>query len=120
MGRGCGRDDDLEQWVGLQPLCGPELDGRNKAAVGWEHAAEKRFETEVRHEHEAFRNFTGYGIRLGYQQKVASAEINYLNCLFENCGTGVAFMAFNDYDNSFDGCEFRDCCLLYTSPSPRD
>lgn len=88
---------------------GLSWDGRNKAAVGFEHAAEKRFETEVRHQHEAFRNFTGYGIRIGYQQKVASAEINYLNCLFENCGTGVAFLAFNDYDNSFDGCEFRDC-----------
>lgn len=88
---------------------GLSWDGRNKAAVGFEHASEKRFETEVRHEHEAFRNFTGYGIRVGYEQKVASAEINYLNCLFENCGTGAAFLAFNDYDNSFDGCEFRDC-----------
>lgn len=88
---------------------GISWDGRNRAAVGFEHASEKRFETEVKHEHEAFRNFTGYGIRVGYQQKVASAEINYLNCLFENCGTGAAFLAFNDYDNSFDGCEFRDC-----------
>lgn len=88
---------------------GLSWDGRNKAAIGFEHASEKRFETEVRHQHEAYRNFTGYGIRIGYQQKVASAEINYLNCLFENCGTGVAFLAFNDYDNSFDGCEFRDC-----------
>lgn len=88
---------------------GLSWDGRNKAAVGCDHRSEKRFETEVRHQHEAFRNFTGYGIRVGYQQKVASAEINYLNCLFENCGTGAAFLEFNDYDNSLDGCEFRDC-----------
>jgi len=88
---------------------GLSWDGKGKAAVGFEHAAEKRFETEVRHQHEAFRNFAGYGIRVGYQQKVASAEINYLNCLFENCGTGAAFLTFNDYDNSFDGCEFWNC-----------
>jgi len=31
--------------------------------------ATKRFETEVSHEHEAFRNFTGYGIRVGYGRK---------------------------------------------------
>ena len=42
-----------------------------------------------RHEHEAFRNFTGFGIRVGNQQKVASAEILYRNCLFENCGTAL-------------------------------
>ncbi len=88
---------------------GLSWDGRNRAAVGYEHAAAQRFETEVRHQYEAFINFTGYGIRVGYQQKVASAEINYLGCLFENCGTGAAFLTFNDYDNSFDGCEFRDC-----------
>lgn len=88
---------------------GLSWDGRNKAAVGFEHQADKRFETEVRHQHEAYRNFTGTGIRIGYEQKVASAEITYLNCLFEHCGTAVAMLTFNDYDNSFDGCEFRDC-----------
>ena len=84
-------------------------DGRGKAAVGFDHAAEKRFETEVLHEHEAFRNFTDYGIRVGNQQKVASAEILYHNCLFENCGTALGLLTFNDYDNTIDGCEFRNC-----------
>ena len=88
---------------------GLSWDGRGKAAVGFDHAAQQRFETEVRHEHEAFRNFTGFGIRVGHQQKVASAEILYRNCLFENCGTALAFLTFNDYDNTIDGCEFRDC-----------
>ena len=88
---------------------GLSWDGRGKAAVGFDHAADQRFETEVRHEHEAFRNFTAFGIRVGNQQKVASAEILYRNCLFENCGTALAFLTFNDYDNTIDGCEFRNC-----------
>lgn len=95
--------------VAYSRYIGLTWDGRGKAAVGFEHAADQRFETEVRHEHEAFRNFTAAGIRIGHQQKVASAEILYFNCLFEQCGTGVAIGTFNDYDNSFDGCEFRDC-----------
>ena len=88
---------------------GLSWDGQGKAAVGLDHAAEQRFETEVRHEHEAFRNFTAFGIRVGNSQRIASAEILYHNCLFENCGTALAFLDFNDYDNSVDGCEFRDC-----------
>jgi hypothetical protein len=95
--------------VAYSRYIGLSWDGRGKAAVGFDHAAEQRFETEVRHEHEAFRNFTGFGIRVGNKQKVASAEILYRNCLFENCGTALAFLDFNDYDNSVDGCEFRNC-----------
>ena len=95
--------------VAYSRYVGLSWDGRGKAAVGFDHAAQQRFETEVRHEHEAFRNFTGFGIRVGHQQKVASAEILYHNCLFENCGTALAFLTFNDYDNTIDGCEFRNC-----------
>lgn len=95
--------------VAYSRYVGLSWDGRGKAAVGFDHAAQQRFETEVRHEHEAFRNFTDYGIRVGHEQKVASAEILYHNCLFERCGTALAFLTFNDYDNSIDGCEFRHC-----------
>jgi hypothetical protein len=95
--------------VAYSRYVGLTWDGQGKAAVGFDHAAQQRFETEVRHEHEAFRNFTEYGIRVGHQQKVASAEILYRNCLFENCGTALAFLTFNDYDNTVDGCEFRNC-----------
>ena len=95
--------------VAYSRYVGLSWDGRGKAAVGFDHAARERFETEVRHEHEAFRNFTGYGIRVGHEQKVASAEILYHNCLFEDCGTALAFLTFNDYDNTIDGCEFRKC-----------
>ena len=34
-------------------------DGQGRAAVGFDHRADRRFETEVLHEHESFRNFTG-------------------------------------------------------------
>jgi hypothetical protein len=95
--------------VAYSRFAGLTWDGRGKAAVGFDHASQKRFETEVRHEHEAFHNFTGFGIRVGNEQRIASAEILYSNCLFENCGTALAFLAFNDYDNTVDGCEFRGC-----------
>jgi len=95
--------------VAYSRFVGLSWDGAGKAAVGFDHAAQERFETEVRHEHEAYRNATETGSRVGHQQKVASAEILYRNCLFENCGTGLAFLTFNDYDNTVDGCEFRNC-----------
>ena len=95
--------------VAYSRYVGLSWDGRGIAAVGFDHAAEKRFETEVRHEHEAFRNFTGFGLRVGNEQKVASAEILYHNCLFENCDTALGFLTFNDYDNTIDECEFRHC-----------
>ena len=37
------------------------------------------------------------------------AETTFENCLFEDCERGVAFLQFNDYDYTFDGCEFRRC-----------
>ena len=95
--------------IGYSRYVGLTWDGQGKAAIGFDHAAKKQFETEVEHEDEAFRNFTGYGIRVGNEQKIASAEILYHNCLFENCGTGLGFLTFNDYDNTVDGCEFRNC-----------
>jgi hypothetical protein len=39
----------------------------------------------------------------------ALAETTFENCLFEDCDRGVAFLQFNDYDYTFDGCEFRRC-----------
>ncbi len=53
--------------IAYSRYCGPELGRAGQAAVGFDHAAEQRFETEVRHEHEAFRNFTEFGIRVGKQ-----------------------------------------------------
>jgi hypothetical protein len=84
------------------------FDGRKRAKVGLDHAA-NRFETEVDHRHLAFVDLTEAGIRVGRQGTAASAEMIISNCLFERCGSGLAFHTFNDYDNVIDGCEFRDC-----------
>jgi hypothetical protein len=37
------------------------------------------------------------------------AETEFNNCLFEDCKRGVSFTSFNDYNYTFDGCEFRRC-----------
>lgn len=88
---------------------GLKWDGMGVAAVGVDHDSKGFYETRVRHQHEAFLNFTAAGIRVGNDQYNASAEMYYDNCLFKNCGSGAAFLQFNDYDNTFSGCEFYDC-----------
>jgi len=88
--------------------------GGGKAGIGIDHAS-KTFETEVIHQHQAFIGFTDCGIRIGSrdpnskENRAETAEIVYDNCLFEKCGIAVAFILFNDYDNTFTGCEFRNC-----------
>ncbi len=85
-------------------------DGNNKAHVAFDHRSQGRYETRIRHQHEAFRNVTGTGLRVGYEQKMASAEIWIENCLFENCKkAGMEYLAWNDYDNTVSGCGFYDC-----------
>ncbi len=94
------------------PYCryiGLTWDGRDKAAVGIDHSNLKIFETEIRHEHEAFVRFTEAGVRIGHQQQVATAETNFRNCLFDHCGHGASLRNFNDLDLTFEGCEFRHC-----------
>ena len=88
---------------------GIQFDGRNRAAVGFHHDSHNRFETEVRHRHLAFRNFTDAAVLAEPKDKYALAETEFYNCLFEDCGRGVAFVSFNDYNYTFDGCEFRRC-----------
>lgn len=84
-------------------------DGRGKAAVGFDHSALTIYETEIRHQYEAFRNFTEAGIRVGQDQHIASAETIYDNCLFENCAHGISLRNFNDLDHTITACEFRKC-----------
>lgn len=92
-------------------------DGRGKAAVGFDHSCRKVFETEIRHQHEAYRDFTEAGIRVGHETAIATAETSYENCLFERCGHGVLLQSFNVLDHTFDGCEFRRCQVgLFGSP----
>lgn len=89
---------------------GFELDGRGKAGVGFHYQATQGFQTEVTHRHLAFRGFTNAAVLENHPNEgQALAETTFENCLFENCDRGVAFLQFNDYDYTFDGCEFRGC-----------
>jgi hypothetical protein len=63
----------------------------------------------VRHQHLAFRGFTDAAVLAEPKDKYALAETLFENCLFEDCRRGVAFVSFNDYNFTFDGCEFRRC-----------
>jgi len=103
---GCLWTDDgvaYSRYVGLT------FEGGGSAAIGFLHHSDNRFETEVRHQHLAFRGFTDAAILADPEDKYALAETNFENCLFEDCGRGVAFVQFNDYNYTFDGCEFRRC-----------
>lgn len=85
-------------------------DGRDKASVGVEHRSMHYYETMIRYQHCAFVNMKEHGVLVGRgTEKLATAELWFTNCLFRNCGAGVSFLNFNDYDNIFDGCEFVDC-----------
>ena len=89
---------------------GFELDGRGKAGVGFHYQATQGFQTEVTHRHLAFRGFTDAAVLENHTNgEQALAETTFENCLFEDCERGVAFLRFNDYDYTFDGCEFRRC-----------
>ncbi len=99
----------LDDGVPYSRYVGMVLDGRGKAAVGFCHKNSRRFETEVRHQHMAFLNCTDTGLLVDPARVQATAETLIENCLFENCKRGVALLRFNEYDWTFDGCEFRDC-----------
>jgi len=87
---------------------GLTFDGANKAAVGVDHASFSLYETRVRYQYCAFRNFVDSGIRGGFDVKNASAEMMFFDCLFENNGRGVSFLEFNFYNNAFARCIFRN------------
>ena len=84
-------------------------DGSGKAAVGIDHDSKTLYETQIRHQDEAFVNFTEAGIRIGHDQKIPTAEVMYRHCLFQNCGSGLSILEYNDYNNDLDGCLFRGC-----------
>lgn len=89
---------------------GLELDGQDRAGVGFHYRATQGFQTEVTHRHLAFRGFTNAAVLEDHTDEgQALAETTFENCLFEDCDRGVAFLRFNDYDYTFDGCEFRGC-----------
>lgn len=96
--------------VAYSRFVGLALDGRGRAGVGFHYRATQGFQTEVTHRHLAFRGFTDGGILEDHSDAgQALAETTFENCLFEDCERGVAFVRFNDYNYTFDGCEFRRC-----------
>ena len=96
--------------VAYARFVGLELDGCRKASVGFHYAATTGFQTEVTHRQLALRGFTDAAVLENHPGAgQALAETTFENCLFEDCERGVAFLQFNDYDFTFDGCEFRRC-----------
>jgi hypothetical protein len=111
-GPGGSGDDSRMFWSDGTPrsrYVGITWDGRGKAHVGFDYDSKGLFETENDHRHEAFLNFTGAGLRVGHDQKLAAAETTVTNCLFQNCDRGAAILTFNDYNFTFAGCAFLDC-----------
>lgn len=83
-------------------------DGANTAAIGIDHQSKLRYETHIIHEDSEFRNFKLAGIRIGHNQKLATAEVFYRNLLFRNNRYGVLISSWNNYNNIFDGIHFYD------------
>ena len=83
-------------------------DGAGLASVGIDHQAKTSYEEAILHKDESFLNFVDAGIRVGYSQIIPTSEMTFRNCSFQHCGTGAAFLSWNDYNNNFDGCEFQD------------
>ncbi len=115
---GHGRDTVIE-WKGaeggvmirdggltLSRFVGFELEGNKRAATGISHFNNGHFETNIRNRFVAARHLTGTGICFEKGDGGATAEITFENCIFQACGTGVSFVSFNDYNYSFEGCEF--------------
>lgn len=97
---------------------GVHWDGGGSAWYGVAHQSIKMFETECHHEAEAFSNFAYAGIaidryRLQSPNHIdgATAETYFRNCIFENSAIGVLWNNFNDLDNHFDGCLFRNMLM---------
>lgn len=91
------------------------FDGSGKARVGMYHDNKlpdtMHFETHLYHSFITMRGFTEYGILFGKlddNPAGASAETTFQHLIFEDCGTGITFNNFNDYNFTFDGCIFRD------------
>lgn len=89
-----------------QTYDGMVWDGSDRAGVGIDHDSKNLYETRVLHENMEFRRFRTAGIRVGHNQKLASAEMLFSNLKFYRNRVGVLFQAWNDYNNFFDGCHF--------------
>lgn len=94
---------------GSSTYIGTVWDGRGIAARGFMHDGGN--ESKVRHEHQAFMNFTDTGSGTTKGPRAVGGYLEgsqWKNCLFINCGYGLTFWQFNDYVFTIDGCEFHD------------
>ena len=84
-------------------------DGQGVAADGiYDYITNGYFPSGLRHQNEAFLNFTGAGIYAG-DCSTAFSEQQIRNCLFYNCGTGISVYNFNYYNWYVEQCEFESC-----------
>ncbi len=90
---------------------GISFDGRDLANTGIYSASVKGgvFETAMRYEHLAFRNFKDVALFFANDNDCAAADSLLRNCLFAKCGVGICTMLSNVWTFSIEGCEFLDC-----------
>jgi hypothetical protein len=92
-------------------MIGLTMDGAGLAARGIFYKNGARFQTHLFHQYILLRDFTEHGLYfgpLGDDPGGASAETVFKQMVFDNCGTGIAFLNFNDYNFTFEGCTFRE------------
>lgn len=90
------------------------FDGNHRADIGVWHVCNRRFETEVMYRHVAFLHLRKAGFLAQpedgpHGDKFATAEVVFRNVLFKECAIGASFISFNDYNYTFDRCEFVRC-----------
>ncbi len=102
----------LVRGFGNSTYIGVVWDGQGKAARGFMHDGGN--ETHVLHEHQAFMNCTEQGSGVTEGPRPGTGGTDYLedsewrNCLFVNCGKGLAIWHYNDFLITINGCEFHD------------
>ena len=98
----------LSNGVGYARYVGIIWDGANKAAIAVDNQPHTTYEDCTHHQDEAFLNFRVAGIRVGRSEILPNSEATYRNCLFQNCGSGIALLGYNEVNHNFSGCEFQD------------
>lgn len=142
---GCGRDTTI-RWAGASGgtmfysngvtctrYIGISWDGNNLAGAAYTHIPNSThyYEGRIRHEHEAFRNFTVGGTYVSGRtlpaaaiitgvsgQTEPTAETLIWNCFFGNCTNGiiVGYEVGNCYQWFVNGCEFENCGTGISAP----
>ena len=82
--------------VSMSRYIGFHFDCKGKASTAVKHQSNTLYETENLHEVHRFSNCRGAAVSIDPAEAVATAEMLFHNCLFENNGLGVEFGSFND------------------------